>query len=219
MKYTLGRRLGRMASLMVAAGIVIYGGSAVAGVTEDYEQGHKRYVSGDVVSAMPLLRRAADAGNAAAQALMGDILDHADSDEEAVQFYRKSAAQNNAEGQFGLGVMLAGGQGTPKNLSEARKWISLAAEQGHKLAINELATAYIKGGLDIPDEARKGSEALRWIQAAAENNYIPAMEALAGGYRDGSYGLTVDSKLAEQWTEKVRKVSGVREKSGTKKRS
>lgn len=212
MNQAFGRWLVRHVARPILTGTAIcLASSAMADTAEDYDKGYKQYLSGDVVSAMPLLRRAADAGHAAAQALLGDILDQVDYDEEAVQYYRKSAAQNNADGQFGLGHMLAGGQGVEKNLAEARKLIALAAEQGHKLAINELATAYIRGGLDIPEDARKGGEAVRWIQAAADNGYVPAMEALAKGYQDGSYGLTADRKLAEHWAERLRNTTGVRQ--------
>ncbi len=162
------------------------------------------------MAAMPLLQRAADAGHAAAQAAMGEILDRADSGAEAIEYYRKSAAQGNADGQFGLGSMIAAGQAAPKNPHDARKWIVLAAEQGHKLAINELALAYISGGLDISEDARNSAEALRWIRAAAENRYLTAMEKLAAAYRSGELGLTIDVDAAERWTEEIRKSRGIR---------
>lgn len=190
---------------------LLHTGAAQAGPAEDYNDGTKRYADGDLIAAMPLLRKAADAGHAAAQAAIAEILDQADSSTEAVEYYRKSAVQGNAEGQFGLGAMLAAGQGTPKNLAEARKWITLAAEQDHKLAVNELALAYISGGLEIPDAQRQGADALRWIRAAADNGYITAMDKLAAAYRNGELGLAVDVKAAEHWAEKVRKIRGIRQ--------
>ncbi|MFA7269582.1 MAG: tetratricopeptide repeat protein [Sterolibacterium sp.] len=193
---------------MAASLVILHAGHVQAGPAEDYAEGAKHYATGDLVTAMPLLTRAAKAGNAAAQAALGAILDQADADEEAIGYFRKSAAQGNADGQFGLGVMLSSGEGAPKNLTEARKWITLAAEQGHKGAINELALAYINGGLDIPENVRQSAEALRWIRAAADNGYLTAMEKLAVAYRSGELGLNVDPKLAEQWTDKIRKASG-----------
>jgi TPR repeat protein len=151
----------------------------------------------------------ADAGHAAAQAAIGEIVDQADSKDEAFGYFSKSAAQGNPDGQFGLGIMLAGGEGAPKNLAEGRKWITLAAEQGHKIAINELASAYITGGLDIPQNARQSAEALRWIRAAADNGYLTAMERLAAAYRSGELGLSIDVKTADQWAEKIRKIRGI----------
>jgi TPR repeat protein len=187
---------------------VIHGGTAQAGPVEDYTAGAKHYAAGDLIAAMPLLRRAADAGHAAAQAAIAEIVDQADSKEEAFGYFSKSAAQGNADGQFGLGVMLASGEGAPKNIAEGRKWITLAAEQGHKTAINELAAAYITGALDIPEKERQSAEALRWVRTAADNGYLTAMERLAAAYRGGEMGLSVDVKAADQWAEKIRKIRG-----------
>lgn len=188
---------------------LLHAGPAQAGPAEDYAEGtRQRYAVGDLIAAMPLLRRAADAGHAAAQAAIGEILDHADSDGEAIEYFRKSAAQGNADGQFGLATMLVAGEGAPKNLAEARKWIVMAAEQGHKIAINELAQAYIVGGLDIPDDKRQSAEALRWIRTAADNGYLTAMDKMAAAYRTGELGLAIDLKAADQWAEKTRKIRG-----------
>lgn len=204
----------RLAALFAALQAV----PALAGPDEDYAAGAKFYANGDLVDAMPLLRKAADAGHAAAQAAMGEILDQADAGDEAIEYYRKSSAQGHADGQFGLGWMLAAGQGAPKNPAEARKWIELAAQQGHKMAINELALAYIAGGLDIPETARSGPDALRWIRAAADNGYLTAMEKLSAAYRSGGFGLATDAKAAEQWAEKIRKVRGQQQRQGRRQK-
>lgn len=207
----LSRHFVASAASLAAVLAVLHAGHALAGPAEDYAEGTKQYAAGDLIAAMPYLQRAADAGHAAAQAAMGEILDQADSADEAIGYYRKSAAQGNADGQFGLGTMLAAGQVAPKNPAEAHKWIVLAAEQGHKLAINELALAYINGGLDIPENSRQSTEALRWIRAAADGGYLTAMEKMAAAYRNGELGLGIDTKAADQWAEKVRKARGIRQ--------
>jgi len=203
-------------SLVAAAGIAaavaaMYSASAAAGPAEDYAEGSTRYNSGDIVAAMPMLRRAADGGHAAAQAMLAGILAHADSDPEALEYFRKSAAQGNADGQLGYGNMLAIGQGTKKDVAEGRRWIEKAAEQGHPTAINQMAHAYMSGEFDTPEEARKGAEALRWIKAAADSGYIAAMERMAAAYRAGDFGFGVDVKAAQQWEEKVRKARGIKQ--------
>ncbi len=183
---------------------------ALAGPAEDYSEGSKHYESGDLITALPPLRKAADAGHASAQALLAEILQQADSGPEAIAYFRKAAVQGNADGQFGLGSMLAAGEGEDKNLGEALKWITKAAEQGHKLAINELALAYITGQLGVTEKQQQSADALRWINIAAENGYITAMEKLASAYRNGELGLAVDLKLADQWTETTRKALGLK---------
>lgn len=196
---------------IAAAMAALHSGPVCAGPAEDYAEGSQRYNSGDIVAAMPILRRGADGGHAAAQAMLAGILAHADSDPEAAEYFRKSAAQGNADGQFGYGNMLAIGQGTSKNVAEGRRWIEKAAAQGHVMAINEMAHAYISGDLDVPQEARQGPEALRWVKAAADNGYIAAMERMAAAYRAGDFGFGVDVKMAQQWDEKVRKARGIRQ--------
>lgn len=198
------------AACLAAALALLHAAAAQAGPAEDYAAGTARYANGDLIGAMPLLRGAADAGHAAAQAAIAEILTQADAGAEALEYFRKSATQGNAEGQFGLGAMLAAGQSAPKDPLQAREWIERAAAQGHKLAITELAQAYITGGLDITEEARQSAAAQRWIRAAADVGYLPAMEKLAAAYRAGELGLGVDLKAAELWADKVRKARGVR---------
>lgn len=209
----MNRMMRRMPQTLLAAlTLVLVGASSVqAGPAEDYADGAKRYAAGDVVSAMPILRRAADAGHAAAQATLAEILDLADSDDEAIEYFRKSAIQGNADGQYGLGAMLSAGEGTEKNVVEARKWITAAAEQGHKLAINELAAGYILGTLGIKEAEREDVNAQRWIRLAAENGFLPAMERMAYAYKLGNLGAQADAKIAKQWEDKVNKARGVRQ--------
>lgn len=179
---------------------------------DDYKQGAKSLAQGDLVTAMSLLRKAADAGHAAAQAAYAQILDRSDSDEDAVAYFRKSADQGNADGQFGLGAMLASGQGVKRDVAAARKWITLAAEQGHKLAINELALAHLTGGLGFAAEVRNDQESLRWIRRAGESDFLPAVEGLADAYRNGKFGLDPDPRKADEWAAKARKLRGLKEK-------
>lgn len=195
---------------------------AWAGPAEDFVDGAKSYENGDVFGALPILRRSADAGYAPAQALFGYVLDYSESDEEAVVYYRKAADQGNADGQFGLGKMLSTGEGVKKNLVEARRWIGLAAEQGHKQAINAMAEAYLSGQLGVAEAERQGEGALKWVKLAADNGYLPAVDALVQAYRKGGMGLAADAAAAAQWQAKANelrnfKVKGKGKKKETKK--
>ena len=186
------------------------GGHAWAGPNEDYQTGAKAYREGDLIGAMAPLRRSADAGHAGAQALLGYILDKAEFDEEAVAYFRKSAAQGHADGQYGLGAMYAAGEGVTKDAAEARRLITLAADQGHQLATNTLAQAYLSGNLGIGDAERKSPEALARLRKAVDLDYLPAIDALAAAYRSGDYGLTTDAKEAERLTAHASKLRGVK---------
>lgn len=181
---------------------VLLSSPVFAGAPEDFADGSKAYLAGDVVGSMPLLRRAADAGHAPAQVMLGDILDKSEFDEEAVVYFRKAADQGSADGQFGLGSMYSSGEGVKKDLAIARKWITMAAEQGQKQAIGVMAQAFISGQLNVSEQERQGEEARRWIRKSADLGYLPAVDALMLAYRNGEFGLEPDAAEAARWQAK-----------------
>lgn len=185
-----------------------------AGAPEDFTAASKSYAAGDVVGSMPLLRRSADVGYAPAQVLLADILDRSEFDEEAVGYYRKAADQGSADGQFGLGSMISIGEGVTKDLAAARRWITLAAEQGHKQAIGVMAQAFVAGQLGISEEERQGEEGRRWIRQAADGGYLPAIDSLLLAYRNGGIGLEADPAEADRWQAKANELRGIRLTSG-----
>lgn len=192
---------------------------AWAGPEEDYKAGFELYTKrNDVVNSVPLLRSAADAGHAQAQAVLAGILDYSEFDEEALAYYRKSAAQGNVDGQFGLATMLTTGEGGSKDPVEARRLLTLAAEQGHKQAVNVLAQAYISGQLEITEEQRQSPEALHWIKLSADANYLPAMKALIDAHRTGGYGMPVDTAAANELQTKYYDLMGLDAKGKPKKK-
>ena len=142
---------------------------------QDLERAEKAIRGGDLITGMGLMRQAAQAGHAPAQARLGEILDKAEEDKEAVAWYRKAAEQGNAAGQFGLGMEYASGEGLPKDLEQARLWVRRAADQSHQSAVETLAMAYRKGGLGLtPDPA----EADRWTAKAAAIRAADPRQAL-----------------------------------------
>ena len=52
---------------------------------------------------------------------------------QAVKWYRKSAEQGFAQGEFNLGVMYGYGRGVAQDYNEAIKWYLKAAEQSNAL--------------------------------------------------------------------------------------
>lgn len=179
---------------------------------DDYRSGADAYRGGDVVGAMELLRKSADAGHGPSQSLLAYILDKAEFDNEAVAYYRKAAAQGDPDGEYGLGSMYATGEGVKRDPAEARKWITRAARKGHAAAINSLAQAYMDGALGFDETQRNSAEALRWVRLAADSGYWPALEGLAAAYRTGAYGLAVDVQQAEVLAVRGRAARGVAEK-------
>lgn len=179
-----------------------------AGAPEDFEAGRKAFRAGDIAGAMAPLKRAAEAGHPAAQALYGQILDRSELDDEALEWFRKSALQNDPDGQYGYGSMLAAGEGAKRDLPAARTWIEKAADQGHVLAINLLAQSYISGQLNVSEAERTSPQALAVLKRAADLGFLPALDALAQAYAKGDYGATADPLAAERFAQRARELRG-----------
>lgn len=195
-----------------------------AGTEEDYAAGFKSYRAGDIVGAMTPLRNAASAGHAKAQVLLAEILDRSEFDEEAIALYRKAAEQGDADGMFGLGAMLAAGEGLKKKEPlEGRQWIEKAAGLGHVQAINVMAQAYLNLELGLAESDRESPQALHWLKQAATNDYLPAIDALSAAYAAGDrWGLTADKTMAEQYqaqASRIRNVEPAKAKKKTKRTS
>ena len=166
---------------------------AIPSPEEDYRAAKQAEKDDDLMEKGALLRRAADRGHAQAQAEVCDMLGYATAWEKALEYCRKSAEQDNADGQLALGLIYANGSpAAKKDFVEARKWITLSAEQGNRYAIIMLADSYIDGGLGLSAKERDGSDALRWIKRGADVNHPTAVKALLSAYQTGKYGLTAD---------------------------
>ena len=211
-------RLGTLAIGSIALLLLCQVGNVRAAPEDDFRVGSEAYRRGDVMQAMAMLKKSADAGHAPSQALLAYILDQAEFNDEAVAYYRKAAEQGDRDGEFGLGSMYAAGEGVKRDPAEARNWITRAAEKGHPNAINALAQAYISGDLGIDEAQRNGAEALRWVRLAADAGFLPALDHLARAYRSGAYGLGVNVEQAAALDAKARAIRGVAEKGTAKKK-
>jgi TPR repeat protein len=162
-------------------------GGAAADPAADYDIGAKAYLEDDVVTAMQYLRRAASAGHADAQYLLGYILDKAGENEAAMGYYQTAFDNGNADAAIELGTMYLLGDGVEKNLEVARSWYEKAAAAGNNRAREVLARAYLEGGLGLtPDEAR----ARELLDSAAENGSDSARALLES--LDGEAATTAD---------------------------
>lgn len=204
--YRNGRRL--IAGGWLLAGLL---SMALAGPNEDYQAGFKSFQEGDVVGAMGPLRNAANAGHPKAQVLLAEILDRSEFDEDAVALYRKAADQGDPDGMFGLGAMLAAGEGVKKKEPvEGRKWIEKAAGLDQKQAINVMAQAYLKGELGLSEADRDTPQALHWVRLSAENDYLPAIDALAAAYTNGDrLGVTADKAMADRYLAQANRLRNI----------
>ena len=136
------------------------------------ERAEAAFRNGDLITAMGLLRQAADAGYAPAQARLADLLDAAEQDVEAVALYRKAAAQGDPAGELGLGRMLAQGDGVARDIEQGLALIRRAAEKNHPPAIDALARATRTGAFGLtrdPIEADRLEQRIKTLREAAKD--------------------------------------------------
>lgn len=158
-------------------------GVVIAGPVDDYELGRKAYLGDDLISAMDWLRKAADQEYAPAQVLLAYIMDKAEENEAAIELYRAAAEQGNVEGELGLGVMYAAGEGVERDQEQALYWIQRSAEHGHAPAMEVLAGVYLRGELGLPVNRDR---AVSLLQQAADSGHAPAKVRLEEMMTDSS---------------------------------
>lgn len=149
---------------------------AWAGPKEDTEQAEKEFSRGNLILALSLWKKAAEQGYAQAQARMGDMLDQTDDDKEAVEWYRKSADQGNAAGEFGLGQMYAKGEGVKADPEQARIYIQRAADKGHLPAVLLMRDLTRSGDLGVKIDPIQSAA---WDARASEILGRPASQPVA----------------------------------------
>lgn len=94
--------------------------------------------------------------------------------ENALTWYKKSATQGDAIGQFRFGMCCLKGCGTEQNDTEAFVWFEKSAEQGYAHAQHMLGVCYLNG-CGTEKDSKKAYE---WLKKSAEQDYAPAKEEL-----------------------------------------
>ena len=112
----------------------------------------------------------------------------------ALKEFQALADDNDARGQYGLGIMYDLGEGVPQSAEQAAKWYQLSAEQGHADAQNNLGVMYEEGE-GVP---RNYDEAMKWYRRAAESGNKDAPNNIGVIYMSG-VGAIKDSVKAYMW--------------------
>ena len=160
-----------------------------------------RAVARDTEKGISLVRRAAENGFAIAQTCMGKICEqgtpclvyslHAKFPLYPVQMLKE------AGGFFGCGGETYGVVPYLKNDADALRWITLAADSGEPVAMNELVRIYAKGYCGATIDPRKS---LDWLMRAAENDISEAQCRLGRYYLNGYNNLLEpDQRKALEW--------------------
>jgi TPR repeat protein len=112
-------------------------------------------------------------------------------EKQAVEWYRKAAAQGNASGQNNLGWMLTNGLGVARDDAAALRQFRLAARKGNAFAMDNLGWMAEEGRGQAADAA----EAQRWYRLAETRGNAPARNHVALLYARGK-GVTRDDAAA-----------------------
>lgn len=165
---------------------------------------------GDVAA----LKRNAEAGDAAAQVALGDALASHWRASEALQWYRKAAAQGNVEAEYQVGNMLLfGGFGNPTalgvspNHAEGIRWTYMAATNGHPLACYNMAKvlregigtstnliaayAWLKFFAETPGGSIVGRVHMNELALKMDTDSLRRAEALAARFKAGQWRVPV----------------------------
>lgn len=135
---------------VAAAGCCLGMSLAFAGPEEDNARAKMEFERGDLVASLSLWRKAAEAGYAPSQVWLGDILDKAEEDVEAAEWYQKAADQGSADGEYGLGQMYLKGEGVKKDVEQGLRYIERAAAKNHVDSVKMMMAAYRQGGMGLP---------------------------------------------------------------------
>ncbi len=92
---------------------------------------------------------------------------------QAVEWYRKAAAQNHFLAQFNLAMMYAHGQGVRQDAVQSRMWLDKAARQGDAGAQFHLGDNCHRASFSqsAPDASESRIEAYKWYRLAAAQGY------------------------------------------------
>ena len=159
-------------------------------------------VGPDPSRAVPLWRRAAEAGVPEAQLRLGEAFEQglgvtADAS-EALRFYRMAAEQGLAVARHRLASIYDAGVLVPRDASEAATWYRLAAEQGYAPSQARLGRMYALGD-GIPP---RSDEAVQWARRAAEADDADGCNSLALFYLKG-LGVEQSFDQALHWYRKA----------------
>jgi uncharacterized protein len=149
----------------------------------------------EVERALAAARARASAGDVVAQFSLGAMLYYGSDDiAQAIDWFRKAAAQDYAPAEFQLGQLYDFGFGVAQDDREALAWYRRAAEHGSAAGQRAVGGFYQKGRVVTTDAA----EAARWYRRAADGDDIRAQYLLGEMYFTGS-GVTRDYASAYLW--------------------
>ena len=156
-----------------------------------FQEGYEAYEAEDFDRAFFVFEFLAEEGNAKAQSYLGDMYNLGYGGVEidyttSLEWYRKSASQGNARGQFGVGFAYHYGYAVEQSYDEAVSWYMLAGLQGHMGALNNLGALY--------SLSEQHEESFKWYYLLAEQGSAKGMRIVGNKYY---YGTGVEKNFSE----------------------
>jgi TPR repeat protein len=161
--------MGRLLPVAWFAFLFLSGGGAPAGA--GFDDGAEAYARGRYAQALALWQPLAERGDVEAQLRIGEMLRDGlgvrwKDFEQAAAWFRRAAAQGQADAQYALGRLHYEGFIIPRDTLEMRQALAAAARQGHARAQLTLGVVYEYGLDDIGSDL---TEALKWYELAARH--------------------------------------------------
>ena len=154
--------------------------------------------------ALPLLEKAANAGDPQAPFYLGIMFDEGSGvikdQKKSFEWFEKAAKNGNTDAFFVIGSRYLYGSGVEKDYKEALKWYKRSVEEGKKddkTIYFMIGSMYYNGLGTLKDT----SEAAKWYEKAAEKGDAFSQAMLAMQYYSGQ-GILTNMEKARYWAEK-----------------
>lgn len=166
--------------------------------TADFKRIEGHFSKGEYAEVLRELGPLVEAGNPAAMNVMGAMFEggHGVTKDPrvAAQYYRRSAEQGDAGGQYSWGTMLLYGSGVAKDEGKAAEWYRKSADQGDVDGQRGLGGLLLTG-IGVEKDEHLG---VQWIRRAADRGDARAQGTMGQTYRFG-YGVDEDHREAARW--------------------
>jgi TPR repeat protein len=119
-------------------------------------------------------------------------------DDEAINLFRKAAAEGHAGAMNNLGLAYERGAGVRKDMGEAARWYQRSADAGNSAAMHRLGVAFKNGDGVLMNM----NQALRWFRKSADAGNPIGMMDLGRAYAEG-WGMALNPVEAAKWFHKA----------------
>ena len=178
----------------------------------DYAEGLRLFYLQKYDEALPILQRAAEAGDAQAQHFLAMMYENGNGVErdfaKAAYWYGKTAEAGDREAQLTYAMIRALGKGVEADIADACHWATLSLHSGNDKARQTLQIIRVQAKDAAAEataaftEAQRGGdlqEALRQMERAAECGSVNAQFALFQLLYEGQEDVPEDKAAALLW--------------------